>query len=141
MSSEIESLRLYYTSLLKEQRRNLLDYLFILEKQQVSITKENTDIFYNQTMIAEQKLLCINNLNKVIAPVKENLNHFEIENSDILLLEADVQNFVDSILNQNKKNRLLLNAKMQQIQAELKTTKKVQFPVSQNFASIIDIHA
>ncbi|MGL4986530.1 MAG: hypothetical protein ACRC5H_05245 [Treponemataceae bacterium] len=140
MNLEKQSLLTYYHSLLQEQRKNLLDYTFVLEKQYASIIKNNYDVFCNQIQLAEQILLRINALNKVVHSIKEQLLLHNFENSFIQPQEQELRILVNNILLQNQKNRFLLQEKMTEVHAELKKVQKKSYHVDHNFASIIDLH-
>ena len=61
----------HFRKLLEQQRAKFQEYLNVLEKQQTSITKEDTDALVAHTEIEQQVVKSIANLQKVIVPMQK----------------------------------------------------------------------
>ncbi|MCK9170331.1 MAG: flagellar protein FlgN [Treponema sp.] len=110
--------------LLVQQRNKFREYLTVLEKQQESITSEDTESLLAHTELEQQVIAGIANIQKVIVPMSEmysNINKPSLlkENDSIEAIQTDLTNLKSQILTQNEKNRELLRTHMTQIRSQI----------------------
>jgi len=115
-----------FRTLLEQQRGKFREYLTVLEKQQDSISSENTEALLAHTELEQQVVKNIINLQKVVVPMRQMYNSVragEAAESDdqktIESLQQDLTNLQERVLAQNKINRELLKVHIGQIKIQL----------------------
>lgn len=115
-----------FRTLLEQQRGKFREYLTVLEKQQDSISSENTEALLAHTELEQQVVKNIINLQKVVVPMRQMYNSVragEAAASDdqktIESLQQDLTNLQERVLAQNKINRELLKVHIGQIKIQL----------------------
>ena len=96
-----------FRSLLEQQREKFREYLKVLEKQETSIEKEDSEKLLAHTELEQQVLSNIMNLQKVIVPMseiyqKKNSNKDE---ASVIEIQNDLAELQHKVLLQNQKNR------------------------------------
>lgn len=116
-----------FRKLLEQQRAKFQEYLTVLEKQQNSITEENTEALIAHTELERQVVSNIANLQKVIVPMSRMCNPAVKQNSDeslsITNIQKDLNELQTKVLRQNQINQDLLKVHLEQIQSQMKTFK------------------
>lgn len=117
-----------FRTLLEEQRNKFQEYLLVLEKQQDSITNEDTEKLIAHTELEQQVVKNIANLQKVIIPMSKlynsaNIPHDSVENDSINKIQAELNVLQEKVLHQNQINRDLLRVHIGQIQAQIQNFK------------------
>ena len=98
-----------FRSLLEQQRLKFREYLTVLEKQEKSISDENTDAVLQHTELEESIIAEIFTIQKVIDPLEYMYTNIcKNEHSDIPHLKTDLDDLQKRVLAQNKRNRELL---------------------------------
>jgi hypothetical protein len=110
--------------LLAQQRDKFREYLTVLEKQQESITSEDTELLLAHTELEQQVVTGITNIQKVIVPISEMYTSINKtvpfrENDSIESIQTDLSNLQSQILVQNEKNRDLLRIHISQIRSQM----------------------
>lgn len=115
-----------FRTLLEQQRGKFREYLTVLEKQQDSISSENTEALLAHTELEQQVVKNIINLQKVVVPMRQMYNSVragEAAASDdqktIESLQQDLTDLQKRVLAQNKINRELLKVHIGQIKIQL----------------------
>lgn len=115
-----------FRTLLEQQRGKFREYLTVLEKQQDSISSENTEALLAHTELEQQVVKNIINLQKVVVPMRQMYNSVrtgEAAASDdqktIESLQQDLTDLQERVLAQNKINRELLKVHIGQIKIQL----------------------
>lgn len=115
-----------FRTLLEQQRGKFREYLTVLEKQQDSISCENTEALLAHTELEQQVVKNIINLQKVVVPMRQMYNSVragEAAASDdqktIESLQQDLTDLQERVLAQNKINRELLKVHIGQIKIQL----------------------
>lgn len=115
-----------FRTLLEQQRGKFREYLTVLEKQQDSISSENTEALLAHTELEQQVVKNIINLQKVVVPMRQMYNSVragEAAASDdqktIESLQQDLTDLQERVLAQNKINRDLLKVHIGQIKIQL----------------------
>lgn len=115
-----------FRTLLEQQRGKFREYLTVLEKQQDSISSENTEALLAHTELEQQVVKNIINLQKVVVPMRQMYNSVragEAAASDdqktIENLQQDLTDLQERVLAQNKINRELLKVHIGQIKIQL----------------------
>lgn len=115
-----------FRTLLEQQRGKFREYLTVLEKQQDSISSENTEALLAHTELEQQVVKNIINLQKVVVPMRQMYNSVragEAATSDdqktIESLQQDLTDLQERVLAQNKINRELLKVHIGQIKIQL----------------------
>ncbi len=111
-------------SLLEQQRAKFQEYLKVLEKQQDSISKEDTEAILCHAELEQQVVASIGNLQKVIVPMSElykNSAKGTSTNADQSLenIQDDLDRLQTKVLRQNEKNRELLRSHLASIKAQI----------------------
>ena len=111
--------------LLMQQREKFREYLTVLEKQQDSITAEDTEALIAHTELEQQVVKGIANIQKVIVPIAEMYTHVQqaVSPEDAATVESmqkELTNIQERVLAQNEKNRNLLRVHIAQIQQQMK---------------------
>lgn len=119
-----------FRSLLEQQRGKFREYLTVLEKQQDSISSENTEALLAHTELEQQVVKNLMNLQKVIVPMRKMYNSVSPaeregaqEEKEIGDLQNELTNLQRRVLAQNKINRDLLRAHIGQIKLQLTSLK------------------
>jgi hypothetical protein len=110
--------------LLEQQRDKFREYLTVLEKQQKSITSEDTESLLAHTELEQQVIAGIASIQKVIVPMSEmystvNQTAQFHENDSIESIQTDLTKLKSQILTQNEKNRELLSIHISQIRSQM----------------------
>lgn len=113
-----------FRTLLVQQRDKFREYLTVLEKQQDSITEENTESLLAHTELEQQVVAGITDIQKVLVPMSEMYASSAVpvqlnEDSSIKSIQADLSNLQTQILAQNEKNRELLRIHISQIRSQM----------------------
>lgn len=111
-----------FRTLLEQQRGKFREYLTVLEKQQDSISNENTEALLAHTELEQQVVKNLMNLQKVIIPMKK-MYHSAAPNAEqdkeINDLQDELTSLQQRVLAQNKINRDLLRVHLGQIKMQL----------------------
>lgn len=136
-----------FKKLLQEQRNKFNDYLVILETQERCINTESIDAIVQHTDLEQEIIGDIFTIQKVIDPI-EKMYKFgspEKDDAEVVRLKSDLDKLQVQVLNQNKKNRELLQCRMNDIKQELIAIKPVYgfsssvFAKKEHSAALIDI--
>lgn len=117
-----------FRSLLEQQRAKFQEYLNVLEKQENSISKEDTDAIISHAELEQQVVAGIKNLQKVIVPMSEmykatkNGTKTDADKS-VESIQSDLERLKTKVLAQNQKNRELLKMHLVQIRTQLDNFK------------------
>ena len=114
-----------FRSLLEQQREKFREYLKVLEKQETSIEKEDSEKLLAHTELEQQVLSNIMNLQKVIVPMseiyqKKNSNKDE---ASVIEIQNDLAELQHKVLLQNQKNRELLKTHIVEIRRQIDSLK------------------
>lgn len=114
-----------FKALLQEQRNKFKEYLTVLEAQQKSIGSENVEAVLRHTEMEQTIIKDIFQMQRAVEPIER---MFKLANpSDgelsIVKLKDDLAKLQVSVLEQNKKNRELLETKMDSIRREISSIK------------------
>ena len=111
-----------FRTLLEQQRGKFREYLTVLEKQQDSISNENTEALLAHTELEQQVVKNLMNLQKVIIPMKK-MYHSAApsaeQDKEINDLQNELNSLQERVLEQNKINRDLLRVHLGQIKMQL----------------------
>lgn len=131
--------------LLVEQRSKFQDYLTVLEKQEFSISEQDTEKLLAHTELEQHLVGNIANLQRVIKPMEELYKFSHLSDDDIPMLKTDLSKLQEQILVQNEKNRTTLRTHIDSIQTKIRglqnpyrNTRSV-YAQSAQTASIINI--
>ncbi len=116
-----------FRTLLEQQRGKFREYLTVLEKQQLSISNENTEALLAHTELEQQVVKNLMNLQKVVVPMRQMYNYVSSSNHSsadeeertIESLQQDLTDLQKRVLAQNKINRELLKVHIDQIKTQL----------------------
>lgn len=113
-----------FRTLLVQQRDKFREYLTVLEKQQESITAEDTESLLAHTELEQQVVAGITNIQKVLVPMSEMYASANVpaqlqENSSIESIRTELSNLQSQILVQNEKNRELLRVHISQVRSQM----------------------
>lgn len=117
-----------FRTLLEQQRAKFQEYLTVLEKQEDSITAEDTNAIIHHAELEQQVVQGIRNLQKVIVPMSELYNssakgtHEEADKT-LASIQGELNRLQSRVLEQNQKNRELLKCHLIQIRAQLDNFK------------------
>lgn len=138
-----------FKDLLKEQRKKFNEYLIVLETQEQSIDEENIDAIIHHTELEQSIIGDIFTIQKVIEPIEKmcRFSSPEKDDEDIAKLKDDLDKLQVRVIDQNKKNRNLLQLRMHDLQEELVSLRTMQAYAPTGFsnskeetsASIVDI--
>lgn len=143
-----------FRSLLEQQRAKFREYLTVLEKQQNSITSEDTEALLEHTELEQQVVAGIASLQKVIVPMSELYSTVkttgkapEEEVQSVSGIQNELADLQNKVLVQNEKNRNLLRVhitqireQMQQINNPYRTARSV-YAVKQPVATLVEVEA
>lgn len=114
-----------FRSLLEQQRLKFREYLTVLEKQEKSISDENTDAVLQHTELEESIIAEIFTIQKVIDPLEYMYTNIcKNEHSDIPHLKTDLDDLQKRVLAQNKKNRELLQTHITGLRQQIASLKR-----------------
>ncbi len=110
-----------FKKLLQEQRNKFNEYLVVLETQQRSISEENIDAIVHHTELEQEIIGDIFTIQKVIDPIEKmyKLSYPEKSDSEVLKLKTDLDQLQVRVLDQNKRNRELLQSRMSDLKEEI----------------------
>ncbi|WP_027727971.1 hypothetical protein [Treponema sp. C6A8] len=111
-----------FRTLLEQQRGKFREYLTVLEKQQDSISNENTEALLAHTELEQQVVKNLMNLQKVIVPMRQMYHSAapsEEQDKEIYALQDELSSLQERVLAQNKINRDLLRVHLGQIKMQL----------------------
>lgn len=117
-----------FRALLEKQRAKFQEYLLVLEKQENSISNEDTNAIITHAELEQQVVAGIKNLQKVIVPMSEMYKassqglHPDADKS-VKNIQADLDRLQEKVLIQNQKNRELLKSHLIQIRTQLENFK------------------
>jgi hypothetical protein len=114
-----------FRSLLEQQRLKFREYLIVLEKQEKSISDENTDAVLQHTELEESIIAEIFTIQKVIDPLEYMYTNIcKNEHSDIPHLKTDLDDLQKRVLAQNKRNRELLQTHITGLRQQIASLKR-----------------
>lgn len=111
-----------FRTLLEQQRAKFQEYLEVLEKQEKSISDEDTNAIIGHAELEQQVVAGIKNLQKVIVPVSEMYRASENDKS-VESIQDELEKLQEKVLAQNQKNRELLKKHLVQIRTQLDNFK------------------
>lgn len=114
-----------FKALLQEQRKKFSDYLVVLETQERSIHEDNIDALVHHTELEQSIIGDIFTIQKVIDPIEE-MYRFGMPDKDdteVVRLKSDLNKLQSQVLDQNKKNRELLQSRMADLRQEMISLK------------------
>ena len=141
-----------FKTLLERQRDKFREYLSVLEKQQTSITEENTDALIAHTELEQQVVSNIAGLQKVIVPMAEMYSSIrssapEHEKRALESIQKDLAYLQSQVLAQNEKNRSLLRVHIADIQKQMERIKnpyrgnRSVYAQKQSVGSFVEVQA
>ena len=115
-----------FRTLLEQQRLKFREYLTVLEKQEKSISDDNTDAILQHTELEESIIAEIFTIQKVIDPLEYMYANIctNPEGSDIPHLKTDLDNLQQRVLEQNQKNRELLKTHITGLRQQIASLKR-----------------
>ena len=119
-----------FKALLQEQRDKFSEYLFVLEKQEMSIVKNNIEAVMQHTELENNIIQNILNIQKVIEPIEKMYYISNPKDENVLRLKDDLEKLQASVQRQNNKNRLILAEKMESVRQEISN-----FPLKNKYVS------
>ena len=110
-----------FKALLQEQRKKFSDYLVVLETQERSIHEENIDALVHHTELEQSIIGDIFTIQKVIDPIEEmyRLGMPDKDDTEVVRLKSDLNKLQSQVLDQNQKNRELLQSRMADLRQEM----------------------
>lgn len=110
-----------FKALLQEQRKKFSDYLVVLETQELSIHEENIDALVHHTELEQSIIGDIFTIQKVIDPIEEmyRLGMPDKDDTEVVRLKSDLNKLQSQVLDQNQKNRELLQSRMADLRQEM----------------------
>ena len=117
-----------FRSLLEQQRGKFQEYLTVLEKQQDSITTENSESLLAHTELEQQVVKNLANLQKVIVPMTKMYRATSgqkggSEEEEIEKLQSELSSLQDKVLKQNEINRDLLRVHIDMLKSQMNNFK------------------
>lgn len=114
-----------FKQLLEKQREKFREYLNVLEKQESSITNEDSEKLLAHTELEQQVVANIMNLQKVIVPMSElyKSKGADIDDSAVKEIQQDLKDLQQKVLAQNAKNRESLKTHISQIRTQIASLK------------------
>lgn len=136
-----------FKALLQEQRKKFSDYLVVLETQERSIHEENIDALVHHTELEQSIIGDIFTIQKVIDPIEEmyRLGMPDKDDTEVVRLKSDLNKLQSQVLDQNQKNRELLQSRMADLRQEMISINPNYIYTSKAFAkqetvsSLVDI--
>jgi len=119
-----------FKSLLEQQRGKFQEYLLVLENQHGKIEQDDTDSLVAHTELENQIVKSIASLQKVIVPMQSLYQKsgagIGIPDSDsVVQIQTDLADLQRRVLAQNERNRILLQAHMNQLKHQITTVVKM----------------
>lgn len=111
-----------FRTLLEQQRNKFQEYLTVLEKQQDSISSENTTALLAHTELEQQVVKNIENLQKVIVPMGKmykSVTKSASEDASIQNIQSELSELQNKVLVQNQKNRDLLRVHIARLKTQI----------------------
>ena len=108
-----------FKSLLQEQRDKFSEYLYVLEKQELSIVQNDIEAVMQHTELENNIIQNILNIQKVIEPIEKIYYLSNPEDKGVLQLKNELVRLQESVQKQNEKNRLILDEKMVTVRNEI----------------------
>lgn len=144
LNERVSILRRFRT-LLEQQRTKFQEYLNVLEKQENSISKEDTNAIISHAELEQQVVAGIKNLQKVIVPLSEmyKTSAEEINSAgdkSVESIQNELENLQEKVLAQNLKNRELLKKHLVQIRTQLENFKNLYKKNRSIYASAQNAH-
>ena len=141
-----------FRSLLEQQRSKFQEYLNVLEKQQDSITSQNTESLIAHTELEQQVVKNIANLQKVIVPMQKMYKAavpmaHTAEDSSINQIQNELNALQAKVLKQNQINRDLLRSHIEEIRTQIQNFKnpykniRSVYAQPQRVASLVEVDA
>ena len=115
--------------LLEQQRSKFREYLTVLEKQQSSIDKEDSEALIQHSELEQQIVKNISNLQKVIIPMNKMYRTINKNNSgtnndaEIEKIQNELSDLQTKVLKQNEINRDLLRVHIESIKRQINNFK------------------
>lgn len=136
-----------FKALLQEQRKKFSDYLVVLETQERSIHEENIDALVHHTELEQSIIGDIFTIQKVIDPIEEiyRLGMPDKDDTEVVRLKSDLNKLQSQVMDQNQKNRELLQSRMADLRQEMISIKpdyrysKQALSKQEISASLVDI--
>ncbi|MGI5062919.1 flagellar biosynthesis protein FlgN [Treponema denticola] len=136
-----------FKALLQEQRKKFSDYLVVLETQERSIHEENIDALVHHTELEQSIIGDIFTIQKVIDPIEEmyRLGMPNKDDTEVVRLKSDLNKLQSQVIDQNQKNRELLQSRMADLRQEMISIKpdyrysKQALSKQEVSASLVDI--
>ena len=136
-----------FKALLQEQRQKFSDYLVVLETQERSIHEENIDALVHHTELEQSIIGDIFTIQKVIDPIEEmyRLGMPDKDDTEVVRLKSDLNKLQSQVIDQNQKNRELLQSRMADLRQEMISIKpdyrysKQALSKQEVSASLVDI--
>lgn len=144
LNERISILRRFRT-LLEQQRSKFQEYLNVLEKQEYSISKEDTNAIISHAELEQQVVAGIKNLQKVIVPLSEMYKTsakgaVPAGDKSVESIQNELENLQEKVLEQNLKNRELLKKHLVQIRTQLENFKNPYKKNRSIYASAQNVH-
>lgn len=144
LNERISILRRFRT-LLEQQRSKFQEYLNVLEKQENSISKEDTNAIISHAELEQQVVAGIKNLQKVIVPLSEMYKTsakgaVPAGDKSVESIQNELENLQEKVLEQNFKNRELLKKHLVQIRTQLENFKNPYKKNRSIYASAQNVH-
>lgn len=114
-----------FKALLQEQRKKFSDYLVVLETQERSIHEDNIDALVHHTELEQSIIGDIFTIQKVIDPIEE-MYRFGMpdrDDTEVVRLKSDLNKLQSQVIDQNKKNREVLQSRMADLHQEMISIK------------------
>ncbi len=137
--------------LLEQQRGKFQEYLEVLEKQQASISSENSEALLAHTELEQQVVKNIANLQKVIVPMSKMYNASSVtntmENESINKIQDELNVLQEKVLRQNQINRDLLKVHIESIKTQIQNFKNPYanrrnvYAPAKAVAQMVEVHA
>ena len=136
-----------FKALLQEQRKKFSDYLVVLETQERSIHEGNIDALVHHTELEQSIIGDIFTIQKVIDPIEEmyRLGMPDKDDTEVVRLKSDLNKLQSQVIDQNQKNRELLQSRMADLRQEMISIKpdyrysKQALSKQEVSASLVDI--
>lgn len=138
--------------LLEQQRSKFKEYLTVLEKQQNSIDKEDSEALIKHSELEQQIVKNISNLQKVIIPMNKmystiNGSSAKTQNdAEIEKIQNELSDLQSKVLRQNEINRDLLRVHIENIKRQINNFKnpyknnRSVYAQSQKVAQLVEIN-
>jgi hypothetical protein len=137
---------------LEQQRSKFKEYLTVLEKQQNSIDKEDSEALIKHSELEQQIVKNISNLQKVIIPMNKmystiNGSNTKTQNdSEIEKIQNELSDLQSRVLRQNEINRDLLRVHIENIKRQINNFKnpyknnRSVYAQTQKVAQLVEIN-